>query len=163
MTKAQNNPTQTLVAEMPERLPYSPAIAALFRAAAEPELAKADAAINDRLAAIAKMQDEIVVWDKHAAAIRQAVREVESNSLPLPPTAPTRCGSCQELIVPGEFGWVHVGRELKERGELCNPDRMDSPAAKPALPGELSADPAGLIANIEAAHDAYNATEGGRR
>lgn len=150
-----NNQPQTLVVEAPERLPYSSAIVALFRSAAEPELNKAAAAIADRETAISKLKDEIKAWEKHASAIRQAVREVESNSVSASPATPTRCGSCQELIVLGEFGWVHAGRELKTDGHLCNPERSDSPSAKPAAPGELSANPDALVASIEATHEAF--------
>lgn len=163
MTKAPNTTTQTLVAEMPERIVYSSAIAALFRMAAEPELLKADAAIADREAAIAKMQGEIEVWRKHADGIKQAVREIDANTTPTSPIAPARCGSCQEVVVYGDLGWVHAGRELKDDGHLCNPGMEGSPAAKPAAPGEFAHNPDALMRSIEAAHDAYDAAEGGRR
>ncbi|MEU4410686.1 hypothetical protein AB0F88_39800 [Streptosporangium sp. NPDC023963] len=156
-------PVQNLVAEAPERLVYSPAIVAMFRTAAEPELNKADIAIAEREAAIAKLQGEIAAWQEHAAGIRQALRDVETNSKPVPPIAPAKCGACGALIVYGDIGWVHAGRELKDGGHLCNPDRADSPMAKPAAPGELSADPEALIANFKAAHDEFNGAEGGRR
>ncbi|MFC3985479.1 hypothetical protein [Streptosporangium jomthongense] len=155
------NPIQPLVAEAPERLTYNPAIVAMFRGAAEPELNKAAAAIAERKAEISKLQGEIAAWERHAAGIRQAVREVEANSTPAPVT-PTRCGACQELIVLGEYGWVHAGRELKSDGHLCNPERADSPSAKPVAPGELSADPDALVAAFEANHDEF-AAGGGRR
>ncbi|MEV8639335.1 hypothetical protein AB0395_47550 [Streptosporangium sp. NPDC051023] len=147
--------TQTLVVEGPERLVYSQAIVAMFQGAAEPELNKAAVAIAEREATISKLKGEIAAWEKHAAGIRQAIREVEANSVPAPPITPARCGSCQELIVLGEFGWVHAGRELKADGHLCNPERMDSPSAKPAAPGELSANPDALVASIEATHEEF--------
>lgn len=154
-------PDQQPAAQSP-RLAYRASVVEMFRQAAEPELARADTAIADKRAAIAKLQDELASWENYVAEICQVLGDVESNAA-LPAVAlgtVAKCRPCGAQLVRGMGQWLHSGRELFETGHLCFPDRTDSTVAIPE--GELSPDPDGAIARLAAAHDAQDAAERGR-
>lgn len=154
-----NKPTET-PAPAAQRLTYSPAIVGMFRKTAEPELNHAATVITEKRAAIAKLTSEIEAWERYVAEIRQVVAELVQNAAPapaIPVGATAKCGPCGAQLTHGADRWMHSGRELLDNGDVCFPERPDSPVATPE--GELSSNPDRALARINAAHDVQDASE----